>query len=636
MSTIPSRKGSSNADAKGSKTTSANSSRNRTFKKASSSSTLGSRTDSKLSQTSLSAFFAKVRPQDPSDEATFPASAPTPTISRQPSPFQSLVPNRTASANVPRKVIIEVSSEDEHVDQEPRRKTLGPSKPMKRLKVDKPKGSAMAVQSNSIAESRHRRKVPDIPGFVAAARGSAPSIMDDMPVSPPDNSTVSSTRRSPIRDDVVEGSSDKHELDSKPLHEAVDNDPLLSNLATTPQRDPASPANITPQRPGGKSSPFRTPTEESRHTLSTIESLGLSPQDSVFWARTPPSEALKKLERMNSGRSHEDEIASIVGRLYETSSAGAALRTMPQEPRDRIKEMLETIRGSSMTSRLILEDGQDDLDDTDELDPASPTKSLVERHRGISQNRRGLSRHFSAQELRTTGRRRGYTRPSLISDSPYSSQFNGPRSREDVLKMIEQMNSNMVDSPQSDEVDATGDVGSHNTSPSVKKTKSNDATSASGGEGASHKTTCLATLDVTPKTTPRTAPPPANSSPGEFDEFFTEMDEQDLEELTQLELSSASMTSTLPCSNVLSCPSSSLETCSTLCEVQKDKSGLDLKQSLQGSKSSGASNSSSSMNLPNEGPSSSDEFDDIGDLGYDFEDDTIINVRSPINCSGHP
>jgi hypothetical protein len=73
---------------------------------------------------------------------------------------------------------------------------------------------------------------------------------------------------------------------------------------TTPQKRILP--TTTPPRPDNKGSPFRTPTGKSRRSISTIESLGLSPQDSVFWAKTPPSEALKKLERMNTGRSHEE------------------------------------------------------------------------------------------------------------------------------------------------------------------------------------------------------------------------------------------------------------------------------------------------------------------------------------------
>lgn len=78
--------------------------------------------------------------------------------------------------------------------------------------------------------------------------------------------------------------------------------PLLGQ--TTPQKRILP--MTTPPRPENKGSPFRTPTGKSRRSISTIESLGLSPQDSVFWAKTPPSEALKKLERMNTGRSHEE------------------------------------------------------------------------------------------------------------------------------------------------------------------------------------------------------------------------------------------------------------------------------------------------------------------------------------------
>jgi hypothetical protein len=79
-------------------------------------------------------------------------------------------------------------------------------------------------------------------------------------------------------------------------------EPVLGQ--TTPQK--RAMITTTPPRPEPKTSPFRTPTGKSRQSIPTIESLGLSPQDSVFWAKTPPSEALKKLELMNTGRSHEE------------------------------------------------------------------------------------------------------------------------------------------------------------------------------------------------------------------------------------------------------------------------------------------------------------------------------------------
>jgi hypothetical protein len=124
-------------------------------------------------------------------------------------------------------------------------------------------------------------------------------------VSPPNSPTLRTIPLLPAQANDVQESTDQ-EPDTESRHESSNDDPLLRAADTTPQRDTATPTNVTPQRPGDKSSPFRTPTEKSRHTLSNSESLDLSSEDSVFWARTPPSEALRKLERLSSSRSHDD------------------------------------------------------------------------------------------------------------------------------------------------------------------------------------------------------------------------------------------------------------------------------------------------------------------------------------------
>lgn len=72
----------------------------------------------------------------------------------------------------------------------------------------------------------------------------------------------------------------------------------------TPQK--ATSQNVTPQKPTPSSNTFRTPTEKLRRKAATFESLGLSPEDSVFWVKTPPMEAFKKLASLNTGRSHEE------------------------------------------------------------------------------------------------------------------------------------------------------------------------------------------------------------------------------------------------------------------------------------------------------------------------------------------
>ena len=139
----------------------------------------------------------------------------------------------------------------------------------------------------------------------------------------------------PGKSELTKSASEKSSTDGiKPMKGDVEPPqglatPLLGQ--TTPQRQNLP--TTTPPRPESKGSPFRTPTGKSRHSVSTIESLGLSPQDSVFWAKTPPSEALKKLERMNTGRSHEEgilsaETVSIRSKLFYISITCAIVLTL--------------------------------------------------------------------------------------------------------------------------------------------------------------------------------------------------------------------------------------------------------------------------------------------------------------------
>lgn len=322
-----------------------------------------------------------------------------------------------------------------------------------------------------------------------------------------------------------------------------------------------------------------------------------------------------------------------------------------QEPRDRIKEMLENIRGSS-TSFQSLDDHLDDLNDLDQLDPASPTKNLLERHRGSSQHRQAFSRHRSAHELGSANRRKGRIRATFIPESPFTTQLNtSSKSREDVLKMIEQMNSNTAGPSQSELSERGGDDGSSETRPAIRKTETKTGAFISV-KGASCPGTRASTNDDIPRTPTRTAPPQPRSSPEDFDRFFTdlEMDEQELEELTQLELASSAVGSISSCSNTLSRASNSAGTCSStsLSHDRQKLSGLDTKTTSHSSKCDETSTSRkiSTLAATSKGGSSEDEFDDIGSLGDDFDDlgslddfddNAGSNVRSPSNSSGkHP
>lgn len=290
--------------------------------------------------------------KNPSKESTVRASEPSSTLSNQPSSSRNpFVISRTVGAKAPRKVANEEGSEDEYAKQRPRGMPLGSSKPMKRPKVERHirdsiqgLGTAEDVQCESTADAARRKDAAGVVQCKSAIGAvhrrdtttlvvSEPvrSFMEDMPgrihsrssshqtmfistwdtyrltlpvlpisVSPPDSPTLAACVQSSTWSDFMEESKGDQVLDTKPRDASPGDDSLLPDATTTPQRDTATPTNTTPQRPADKSSPFRTPPEKSRHTH------GLSPNESVFWARTPPSEALRRLGRVNSGRSHED------------------------------------------------------------------------------------------------------------------------------------------------------------------------------------------------------------------------------------------------------------------------------------------------------------------------------------------
>ncbi|KAF9113155.1 Tripartite DNA replication factor [Mortierella sp. AM989] len=520
MPNMPKRKAVSNVA--GSKASSSS-----TFKKSASATSLGSRVDSKLNQASLSDFFTKVRPggeasinsaPDPRPMSkTIPTSAPL-LLSRGhlvPYPTPVAAPTRTGGTKVRRTVIIEDDSDGDSVDRGRRVVPGHTAKPLRQVKSEEHNGGVNKY--DNVASSL--KEESDVPFEIR------------MPVSPP-STALCESKSSIQKIDVVNtpGENVQAAMATIPDLEASSNESTVSHAVSTPQRQNALNPSTTPPRIGRRSSPFRTPTEKSRRSVSTMESLGLSPQDSVFWVRTPPSEALKKLERMSCGRSHEEEIASIVSRLYETSSAGTALRTMARRPKDRIKDMLNTLRGSSTTLQSL----EDELDDPERTEPASPTKELVDRHKNNTAYRQRITSNHSGQEL-------GNSTPNTPSTPKHDSRFD------------------------------------------------------------------------------------TQSSPGDFDKFFTdlEMDVNDIEELTQLELSSASMSY----ASSTEAPSSSA---SGSAELSSSKNILSVRQKLS------ASDMEKPLGLPTGSPHDSleitelpsDDFGDIGDLD-DFEFEGNVRANEP-------
>ncbi|KAF8931211.1 Tripartite DNA replication factor [Haplosporangium gracile] len=557
---------------------------------------------SRLSQSSLSSFFGKARTPESTLKDSSVVKLSSTSSSTSASKTASTTQLKAPAPKPPRRVII-YSDEEEEVP-EPPRKPIKTSVPLKTIVANRTKATALLTRPPLKETIPFEKRMPiSLPSSLepAPAARSEPEkdkLVEDEPV-----------EMKPGKSELTESMSVKNEVDriksTKGEPEPPQGLAVFSLGHTTPQK--RSLPTTTPPRPEPKGNPFRTPTGKSRHSISTIESLGLSPQDSVFWAKTPPSEALKKLEYMNTGRSHEEEIASIVGRLYETSSAGSALRAMPRGPKDRIKDMLNTIRGSTAQS------DQEPEEDVDRPDPASPTKDLVERHR--LQSRQGFSRHHSAHELGGNVRRRGRTARPITNPSATNATVwpvSPTQCRNDVLKMIEQINANM--SGKADLMKTPPRLGSF----------SNELTVGSSMAGHSERPSATDTIIRTPI---RGRISQTQPSPGDFDKFFTdlEMDDSDFAELTQLDQSSISMSSVSAMSANMSSISSSIESVSdkAVSNVRQDFVDMAVGSGVTkdepgyvdvGDGSDMVATVAADMDDP-----FMDDFDDLGDLG-DLED----------------
>ncbi|KAI7821947.1 DNA replication factor Dna2-domain-containing protein [Gamsiella multidivaricata] len=603
------------------------------FKKSSSSSTLGTRTDTKLSQASLSSFF-KARPPDTSakEAPAIPASIiPTKpstlhsTPIAKPAPTSvslsalALLSERAVGAKAPRRIIIDDNDDEYLANSGSRAMSMLTTKPLKRFKAEKAR--VFTIQRTAAA--------------ISAVNDNALPFEDRMPVSPPDTSDPAAVQLSEQTENVDDLTNQKQiGPATQPIIIPDSSSQSGTTITTTPQKDITQRNSSVSQKSNEKSSPFRTPNEKSRRSSSTMESLGLSPQDSVFWVRTPPSEALKKLEAMSSGSSHEEEIASIVGRLYETSSAGAALRSMDKEPRDRIKDMLNTIRGSSI---VLDPDLEDDLEDLERPDPKSPTKELVDRHKNMAAHRQGLVRHRSAHELGCAKERGGTTRPVSSSNLPFPAYMTSPsKRREDVLKMIEQINANIGEPSENGQDDSGGPSLSMRTL--MGSRQSTGASTLFSGRRARVFDRPTASDSISGIPLQDRLPQP-QSPPGEFDSFFTDldMDDQDFAELTQLELSSTSMSSAGSNTTSVSCPSSSAGSCANRgfshvhrelldLDMESSASMINIRSTLQ------SSECAETTPLVNQARVASprDDFDDLLDLGDDFdiEDDLGLSEFS--------
>ncbi|KAG0257386.1 Tripartite DNA replication factor [Mortierella polycephala] len=667
MPNLPKRKATAPAGGSSTQGSSSCSTGRPTTKKSTSSKphgTASSATIGQGGQTSLNAFLTKVRPHDADtkgtpSQSTFPSNSSKPSATAASSATSSTVasaaPSITSIASTsrisgslkaPRRIIIDDDEDDMSIPV--RVKAKGVARPLRRPLSDistyvaPVRKQQSEVSKDSIPLSIRRPKEENRDKSTSLSR--RPRTSDDtlpfeqrMPVSPPDSPALSAIVKQLEESEQEISAMNQRLQGSSPLEagsEAGTSSSSTSHIATTPPKSTKSHANITPQRPKRRHSPVRTPTRKSRSSVVPLESLGLSPEDSVFWARTPPSETWKKLRSMNTGRSHEEEVASIVGRLYETSSAGTSLKTMSRKPKDHIRDMLDIIRGSTTGSEPE-QDGDDD-DDFDRWDPSSPTKELVNRQRNSAAlQHSSLSRHHSAQELRmnTRKRRRGVrTTPNF---SPLNSDQAGSPSkcREDVLKMIEQIQANM-------------------TGPSMPKPMATEQSSQSRRIIMDEEDNTQISLGTTalhhtppPKTANKQMTPVKNhaaqASPGEFDDFLSDldMDDNDYQELTQFELSSTSMSSAV--SNTTALPSCSFSSAASssdksLSGVRKGFSSLDVDTSFEGSVVDTHGHKGNTLDVVEElsqelnSGSLSDDFNDIGDLGDDFNFENEHDIKPSI------
>lgn len=283
----------------------------------------------------------------------------------------------------------------------------------------------------------------------------------------------------------------------------------------------------------------------------------------------------------------------------------------PRGPKDRIKDMLNTIRGSTAQSDQELEE------DMDRPDPASPTKDLVERHRLQLTSRQGFSRHHSAHELGGSVRRRGRTaRPmtNLGATNEPVWPVSPTQCRIDVLKMIEQINANM-----------SGTLNSLKSPPRLEAF-SNESASSGSTAGLHERPTAADSIARTPV---RERVSQTQPSPGDFDRFFTDfdMDDNDFAELTQFEQSSTSMSSASAVSANMSMSYNSNSAGSvsgkTVSNVRRDFVDMTVGSSLVKDRperdAAGERCDTVATIAANVDDSFIDDFDDLGDLG-DLED----------------
>ncbi|KAG0333074.1 Tripartite DNA replication factor [Podila horticola] len=390
-----------------------------------------------------------------------------------------------------------------------------------------------------------------------------------------------------------------------------------NNQTTTLRRKDDAPASIRGITCNERSDSPRTPTEKLRRKTATFESLGLSPEDSVFWVKTPPMEAFKKLASLNTGRTHEEEIASIVGRLYQNSSAGSALQSMDCGPKDRIRDMLDTLRGSNSTS-----ENQDDeeFDDPDKSEHhPSPTRNIASRQHLMTANRTEPALPDSPSQK--VPRKRGRNNRSALLQLARGNTANQTpavtRPRAEVLRMIEQLKTNMEGNTVNRRASSDGRPAAKRIQLDHIQTPS-DTTRAGLTRVQSQPLIRPTPMIKTPTKSIQVQQAAVNASPDDFGSFLDfEIGEEDLQNLTQYEMS-ATMSAASSNLSTISCPHSSRSSTAEAPFPRTEMPG-------DGSGASHISNPHQSFAFTHAQPYDDDDLDDVADFfmdDFDMEDET--------------
>ncbi|KAG0229914.1 Tripartite DNA replication factor [Actinomortierella wolfii] len=396
--------------------------------------------------------------------------------------------------------------------------------------------------------------------------------------------------------------------------------PPTSVLPPPPPPPPPSSVRQESLSPAKRVKKTVTPKKDKSAPASNIDER--SPDDSIYWARTPPTEALKRVNRQATLQSCEDEVASILARLDSTGSKPTGSKQPVVSRRTKMLEVLERLGRSH-----------------EETDSSASTATSSDRSDAawlLSRRRRRLA---------------GDKVPAI--PSPLSPNR---KSRDHVLGMVTQYSSSHSEDARDSEDSGTDyhhrPLTRRGQAPAKRLGTSEIASGSSKSPASILKTRTSLVSGLNGAKSPLKTPPrvaevggrvcPVESSPGEFDQLLDdiEMDQDTLEELTQYELelatsSSSSITASsssgmLSASSVLqsipSCPRTFSNESTT--SVQTSVSHIQLHTSAQGHSEA----SSSNIALPKaQGPTkdTEDDFDDFGDLGDDFAFDEEEPVAPP-------